>query len=65
MNSPALDQLRRILTDANAERTAIEFEISIEEPVHRLASDRFHKWNNGFLFKKLFKVSFQTRNEKF
>lgn len=65
MNSPALDQLRRILTDANVERTEIESQISAAEPIYKIAGDRFHKWNNGFLFKKLFQSAFRIRKEKF
>ncbi len=65
MNSPALEELRRILTEANTERSAIETELSGAEAAHDTSSNRFRRWHDGFLFKRVFKAAFQKRREEF
>lgn len=63
LNSANLEQLRKVVEDTYEERVELTREIAKADNEARDAASRFERWERGFLFKRLFKTSFQKRQE--
>jgi hypothetical protein len=63
LTSGSLEDLRRLLTDAYNERDELTKDISSATFESNTATRRYHKWEHGFLLKRLFKHSFTIRKE--
>ena len=58
-----MEELRKLLSTAFEERTALTNELSLAKYDEKEASRRFTKWDNGFLMKRCFKSAFAARKE--
>jgi hypothetical protein len=56
--------LRSLVKDAYEERETLTNEISTATAEANTATNRYEKWDRGFLMKRLFKQSFAVRKEK-
>jgi Protein of unknown function (DUF4236) len=64
LNSTNLEPVRKLLREAYEERTAISNDLSAAESEFSAAHLRYVSWDNGFLFKRLFKKAFAARKEQ-
>jgi hypothetical protein len=53
-----LSEFQRLLTEAHSEQQALDAEIAVAAPESAQKTARFHRWNDGFLFKHLFHGTF-------
>ena len=63
LTSDSLEQLQRLLTDAYNERNDLRWEASRARAESNDAARRYNEWNEGFLYKRLFKDAFAARKE--
>jgi hypothetical protein len=63
LNSENMEDLRKLLKDAYEERTTLQQEVAAAEREHGIAMTRYRSWDNGFLFKRVFKRAFAARRE--
>ncbi|HEX2836107.1 MAG TPA: DUF4236 domain-containing protein [Thermoanaerobaculia bacterium] len=56
--SEALAQFQQLLSEAGAEQLALDRELAVVEPEAVAKTARFHRWNDGFLFKHVLKKTF-------
>lgn len=61
LTSESLQELKNLIKSAYEEHEQIDGLLAKAAQEDALASKRFTSWDNGFLFKKLFKGSFETR----
>jgi hypothetical protein len=61
LTSTSLKELKRLMQTAYEEHEEINSQLSNARQEDARASRRFKSWDNGFLFKKLFKNIFDTR----
>jgi hypothetical protein len=64
LGSDSMEHLRSLVKDAYEEREALTNEISTATFEANTATNRWQKWDRGFLMKRLFKQSFADRKEK-
>jgi hypothetical protein len=64
LGSESMAHLRALVKDAYEERETITNEISFAAYEANVATNRYQKWDRGFLMKRLFKQSFAVRKEK-
>lgn len=63
LTSDSLEQLQRLLTDAYNERNDLRWEASRARAESNDAARGYNEWNEGFLYKRLFKDAFAARKE--
>jgi hypothetical protein len=61
LTSESLKELKRVIQSAYEEHQDISSQLATGREEKERASRRFHSWENGFLFKKLFKAKFAQR----
>ncbi|HEY7405366.1 MAG TPA: DUF4236 domain-containing protein [Candidatus Angelobacter sp.] len=61
LTSESLKELKKLMLMTFEEREDISQQLDTARPERDLASDRYQKWEGGFLFKQLFKKAFAKR----
>ena len=61
LTSESLKQLKRVIQTAHEEYEDISRQLAAAQKEKREASQRYLSWQNGFLFKRIFKKSFAKR----
>jgi hypothetical protein len=64
LTSESLKELKQLMQMTFEEREDISRHLNAERPVRQRALSRYESWENGFLFKKLFKAAFARRTEE-
>jgi len=58
-----MEELRRLLKEAYDERSTLTSEVASAEGEANFARQRYASWENGFLFKRIFKNAFAVRKK--
>ncbi len=61
LTSESLKELKRVIQTAHEEHDDISGQLDTARNEKAAASQRYHSWDNGFLFKRLFKKKFAQR----
>jgi len=64
LHSSNLNHVRELLNQVYDERSALKSEISVAEYEAKKAAERYHAWEDGLLFRHIFKRSFAARREQ-
>jgi len=65
LRSQSMADLQKLLEETFQERSILQDEVQGASRESWNATERFRNWDNGFLFKRLFKESFAKRREMF